>query len=285
MIDLHCHILPGVDDGPDQFEEAIEMLKIACSEGTRSIVATPHIHHPDGYQQPVCAKHLVERLNAYARNEFLEIKVFLGAEYYISQDFKSYLVDIKNFTINNSNYVMIEFDAQVELELMLEACADITRMGLVPIIAHVERYRAIHDHPICMEQLRSVGALFQMSSNAIFDDHEQMIWGLKCIGTGLIDFIASDGHRMNCRKPLMDRAYKRLLDQFGPKTALRLMTQNPDAVLRNDEILTFEGFDLAAEQWRTKAGLSSVFQSWDPWIATSLFVIGAAGLLLGLIQL
>lgn len=284
MIDLHCHILPGVDDGPEGFEEAIEMLNIACGEGTRSIVATPHIHHPDGYRQPVCARHLVQRLNAYAKEQFLDIKIFLGAEYYISQDYKNYLADVKNFTINNSNYVMIEFDAHAEVDLMLEACAEISRLGLVPIIAHVERYKALHEHTDAMEQLRFVGALFQISANVIFEDHENKTWGLKCIGTGLIDFVASDGHRMDCRKPLMDRAYRMLLDKFGPKTALRLMTQNPDAVLKNDEILTFEGFDLTQEQWRTQSVMGHVFRSWDPWIAGSLFVMGTIGLVIGLIR-
>ena len=146
--DLHCHLLPGIDDGSRTIEESIETLRRAEKEGVTEIVLTPHYIENTRYNcNNKNKKELFVKLNDAMHEAGIDIKLYLGNENYMSENFVELLKNKEIMTINNSRYLLFEFPLNQIYQNSKEVLYELVTMGCVPILAHPERYRDFQKHP------------------------------------------------------------------------------------------------------------------------------------------
>ena len=169
-VDIHSHILYGVDDGPDNIETSIEMMKIAYDEGIRKIVATPH-YHPGkctmGYEQ---LRRNFELFKEQMKDVCPEIELALGREIYYTSDILDDLEAQAHLTMEDSKYILIEYHPTVEYSYLRTSISNVMQMGYMPVIAHIERYMCVlEDWKLALE-LKNMGAVIQVNAGSVIGD-------------------------------------------------------------------------------------------------------------------
>jgi protein-tyrosine phosphatase len=232
MIDLHCHILPGLDDGPATIEESLAMAEIAVADGITKIIATPHIQGPE----PTAAEisEVTSTLNRALQEKDIGLEIIPAAEVY-AMTAPTLLSDR---TINKTKYVLIEFPLT---HLPAEAgrvIFDLRVNGYRPIIAHPERIPNVIERPELIEALLDDQVYVQItaaSPTGRFGPGPK-----KCarylLANGLVDFLGSDGHSSEFRKPRLSDGLAAVGKIIGRTEALKLVTDNPAAVLEGREV-------------------------------------------------
>ena len=157
MIDLHCHILPGIDDGPAELETSINMARIAADDGIKTIVATPHIK--DVLHNKVKLLELVTQLNIQLESRNIPVHILLGGDVFIMNN----PMLIKDYTINDSRYILIEFPHNYLPNKSKDILFTLAIQGLCPIITHPERNIAIMKNPNLLLDLLYGNILVQMN--------------------------------------------------------------------------------------------------------------------------
>ena len=251
FIDIHCHLLPGIDDGSSSIVETVEMLRIAHRRGTRRIVATPHAF------QPMFATHsLVALCGAFSRmtaeltdmasysdHSFLEeIEVHLGSENLVTPEFLQALEESKVLTLGGSRYLLVEFPLFMPFLLIVSAVDQILEREMIPVLAHVERYEAFHEELERLDELRNRGCVIQVNAEAFGNGHsnERSELALSLAKSGLVDVIASDGHDLKVRPPDLSGAFERLSKEFPEDTVDQWMSENPARILANQNLASTE---------------------------------------------
>lgn len=232
MIDIHCHILPGIDDGPKHIDESLEMAKIASLDGITTIVATPHIKEPLPPAEDIEIK--VAALNDRLTEKGIPLSVLQGADVSSSVDVSS----LHAYTINRTRYILIEFP---HLYLPGNAKDIIFRLmmhGYRPIITHPERNLSILENPKLFLELVDAGLLVQITADSLtgafgLDIQECASYFLK---KGVVNFIATDAHSSRERRPELSGAVKIAARILGKEQANRLVTLNPGNVLQGKTI-------------------------------------------------
>lgn len=214
MIDIHSHILPGIDDGADTIETTIEMLKVIQTNGVKTVFATPHYYR--GYYE-----NSYELVKTYAAdiknwisktNTDIHVELLPGQEVFINNyTLRSYKEGIIG-TLNNTRYMLVELPFDHLENSTLDVIYELRLLGVVPIIAHPERYSYIIEKPSNINQLVSEGCLFQINSGNIEGGINKS--AKKAADTlikhGICDFIASDIHRINSRYSKVVSAYEKV---------------------------------------------------------------------------
>lgn len=215
MLDIHCHILYSLDDGAKSIEESATMLKIANDDGIKKIYASPH--YVSNYFEPDYDEIIqkVELLNSIAEQKNLDIKVFPGNEVMLDKNTKHLLKEKKIITLNNSKYILIELPMDNLPDYALDEIYELRVLGLIPILAHPERYKFIIDKPYLINDLVKEGCLIQINSGSIrgvFGKNVQKT-ARKLIEHGICSFVASDAHSSNIRKPKIKEALEIVKEQ------------------------------------------------------------------------
>ncbi|NLY43115.1 MAG: hypothetical protein GX066_03910 [Clostridiaceae bacterium] len=238
MIDLHAHILPGIDDGAGDEEAALSMLQMAAKDGTKHIVATPHyIHGIINNNKPVvCEK--VRLLNEKLQKSDIDIQIYPGSEVFICPEIPRLLDMDEICTLNHSSYILIELPMMSIPPYTKEIIYQVRLRGKVPIIAHTERNQQIANDPNKLYELIEMGALSQVNASSI-----KGIFGKKVreaaytlLRHNMVHFISSDAHNCRGRSPKMGKIREVIQSEFGSRTAACLFKQNAWAVL-NDKPL------------------------------------------------
>ncbi|HAE42809.1 MAG TPA: hypothetical protein DCG34_07805 [Clostridiales bacterium] len=240
MIDLHCHILPQVDDGSESLVESMAMIDIAYNDGIRTIVATPHRNHPVDFRNRESIEETFQLLVSKVKNQYPDMKLYLGSELFVSKDFLEVLDDKPyNLTINGSRYVLIEFDVSASFSFIQSAIHELLVRGYIPILAHVEYYEALFDQFERIRTLKDEGVAIQVtSSNLIGKNGLKMQSFIKrLIAMGMVDFVSSDAHRSTYRRPLLKDAYNLTASWVGDNEAQRIFIDNQQAVIDNESLL------------------------------------------------
>jgi protein-tyrosine phosphatase len=232
VIDIHCHILPGIDDGPRHIDESLEMAKIASRDGITTIVATPHIKEPPYPWENIGIK--VAELNERLGEEGIPLNVLQGADVSFTVDVSS----VHGYTINKTRYILIEFP---HLYLPGNAKEIIFRLmmhGYRPIITHPERNLSILGTPKLFFDLLDTGLLVQITADSLtgafgLDIQECASYFLK---KKVVHFIATDAHSVRERRPELSGAVKIAARILGKGQADRLVTLNPGHVLQGKAI-------------------------------------------------
>lgn len=251
MIDIHTHILPGIDDGSKDVDYSIKMLKIAEDNGIKKIIATPHFYrgYYENEYEDVCK--YIENLKKKIVEISIDIEIFPGQEIFLDNHT---LQLYKNGTIkglNDSKYILVEFSMETMPKQALDILYELKIAGSVPIIAHPERYLYFMKKPSLINEFIEENHLFQLNSGSIkglFGKGVQKL-AYTLIEHNLCDFIASDAHSTGRRSPKIEEAII-----AGDKLSRGLK----DKVIKNAErILTNSNIDSYAEKIKEKKSIFS----------------------------
>ena len=231
MIDIHNHILPGVDDGAQDSSESIAMLQMAQADGIELIVATPH-HFPIVRQDPSSyASRLRDQIVEKSRTK---ITVRLGQEIAISEDVPRGLLDRKLLSFEQSQYVLIELPFFDYPDWVDGVLAEICRDGFTPIIAHPERNTEVQKDPNIITAIREKGMLTQINAGSLlghFGDAANET-AIKLLETESVDVIASDAHSAHgFRLPVLSDALELAGRITGFSQVERMVSETPRAII------------------------------------------------------
>jgi len=229
MVDIHSHILWGLDDGAKTLEESVSMLRLAADAGTTDIVATPHANYEYAYEPELVR----ERIAALSCSVAGKPVIHQGCDFHLSFDnIQSALLDPAPFLIDNGPYLLVEFP-DASLSGMSQVLRKLLDRGLVPIMTHPERN--LHLHRIPSEFLKWIeqGCLVQVTAQSLFGRFgktaEESAWAM--LRRGIVHFVASDAHDTKDRTPRLDAAFEAVSEECGSDRARRLFLDNPRAVL------------------------------------------------------
>lgn len=233
LCDIHCHILFGVDDGPSDIEESIEMLRQAERDGIENIILTPHFRHGMFEYDLERVEENFRALKARIQKENIKINIFLGCEYHINsliiQDIKSGRVH----TLNDSRYVLIEFSYTSPSQELLDYVYKLVSRGYIPIIAHAERYESLQKNISLCDELKDKGALIQVNAASILgeDGFKLKRTARKMINYDVVDYIASDAHDMAMRKNHLAKCYAHMVKHLEVSYVDDLFSHNFNRII------------------------------------------------------
>lgn len=240
MVDIHCHILPGLDDGSDNIEESVRMARLAVDGGTNAIIATPHSNIPDSYQN-YFDKLYVEKfklLKSRLAQEKIPLKIYPGNEIFASGNLVELIKSKKLLTLCNSDYPLIEFGFTEQADSVFEKLQRLVAEGFTPIIAHPERYAFVAEDEFAPLRLKNIGCLLQINKGSLKGNfgRDAYIVSHSIVGHEIADFAASDAHSPYMRTPFLADAHEIISDIHSEEYADLLLNINPNKVLENKKI-------------------------------------------------
>ncbi|MBR3243113.1 MAG: capsular biosynthesis protein [Parasporobacterium sp.] len=233
IADIHCHILPYVDDGAQEKEESRKLLKMQFEQGVRTVCCTPHLRKgmfetPDEeiFEQ-------FERFRERAGALRKRMRFYLSREYFCDSSFISRLERDEVIPLGDSRFLLTEMSSQYSEEQIFDYVKIILKNGYRPLIAHVERYPSITKSPIQIQDLIDTGALIQVNAGSILarEGYKQSAWCKKLLKEGLVHVVASDSHDSESRPPEMDKVCDYISKKFGEDYARELLRINPLTIL------------------------------------------------------
>jgi protein-tyrosine phosphatase len=226
MVDIHFHLLPGLDDGPDTLELTLEMIEAAAADGTTHIVATPHASPRYVFDPKVVAERLAEVRGLAGE----KVKIVSGCDFHLS--FEN-LQDVQRrpeiYTIDGKSYLLVEFADFSIPPTIDDTFHGLQLAGITPIITHPERNRILRRHTDWLDKWAGRGCVIQVTAGALlgrFGPNAQQI-AEQWLATDRIHVLASDAHNVTSRPPGLGEAYRRVVELRNEETALALCVENP----------------------------------------------------------
>lgn len=234
MIDIHCHLLPGLDDGAQSMEQALGIARQLQAAGFQSIIATPHVFEGRDYLNPEKILKAVEELNEHLTLENLDLKIYPGAENYIFPDMAKWVIEGKLMTLGNQGqYLLVElprldiphYTDQVFFELQVA--------GITPVLAHPERYKRLNEEPSRLIEWVRRGILFQVNLRSLSGHYgpEAQEFARWMQEQELIHFIGSDAHRVGRSMEAYQPELRLLREVSNIEFPEFLMRKNPAKIL------------------------------------------------------
>lgn len=235
MIDIHSHILPGVDDGARTLEEALEMAEMAVRSGVKVMAVTPHSNQPEAFEnydsREVRRKY--HKLKEALAEENIPLQLVRGMEIFATEDVVDMIKLKKVVSLNHSHYYLIEFAFNISPHYIERTIQNVLQSGKVPVIAHPERYYCVQDEPNYLYHWRKMGALAQMNKGSVFGRFGNYSGRTAeiLLKHRLVNCIASDAHGADMRTTDM-REIKLYLDRHFSEDASELLLHiNPKGIL------------------------------------------------------
>lgn len=241
MIDIHAHILPGLDDGADSPETALMMASAAAESGVTAMIATPHCNQRgiyENYASPLLTARL-ERLRGDIAAAGIGLELYQGMEVFGTPDVPRLLHEGKLLTLGGSRYLLIEFafrEDPLYMDRLIHALLD---DGVIPVVAHPERYVNLQDIPDIIYDWVCDGAGVQINKGSLFGRfgrHAQRL-SMALLWNDLVTCVASDAHGAQMRTAEMANAQEFLTVEFSAALAGRLLTENPGRILHDQPLL------------------------------------------------
>ena len=235
MIDIHTHVLPGVDDGAPDDETALAMCKMAAEAGTTDLVLTPHSNAQFRFDP----KHTEEKRQ--------EMQTAVGEGFYLHRgcdlhldlrNIEAALANPSDFTINGHTYLLVEFSEEILMQGTARVFRQFEEAGIVPVVTHPERNRLLRGNLRRLAKWVERGCLLQITGQSLlgsFGERAEQA-AIAMMDSGLVHFVASDSHNLNGRPPTLDEAYEAVADRWGDKEADRLFIDDPWAALWGEKI-------------------------------------------------
>lgn len=234
MIDIHHHCLPGVDDGPREWDEAVELCRIAREEGIETIVATPHVLR--GRWKQFAIGELRSRLEELRARVGESPRLVLGSEYFFGHDVLEVLHDGTAIVpLAGSRYVLIELAANAVPPLIEQPLFRMQLEGWIPVLAHPERNAVLQAKPEVLDALVEGGVKAQITAGSLTGAFGPAARHAsdEFLSRGLVHFVATDAHDPNKRPPRVREAVDVLRTRVAPHVVDALTRSNPQAVLEN----------------------------------------------------
>lgn len=235
MVDIHTHILPGIDDGARNWDDAYEMAARACDSGVDTIVCTHHANIP-GY--------IENYNNRYLDNLFYEFRarleeggfpltVLRGMEIYSTPNVVNHVNRGELLSLNRTNTCLIEFGFDESPDFIKDTVMDFLDFGITPLVAHPERYYCVQEFPEIVVDILRMGGLTQVNKGSILgrfgrEEERTSEWMMR---HDLVTCIASDAHRPNIRTTDMSEIWKYVVRRYSKDVAWRLMDENPRKIV------------------------------------------------------
>jgi protein-tyrosine phosphatase len=230
MIDIHCHLLPCVDDGAKSWDVTLGMCRLAEQDGVTHIVATPHANNEFSYDRALHSA-LLEELRGRAPG----LSFSLGCDFHLSYDnIEDAMNHPERYAIGDTRYLLVELSEYSAFNVS-QTLYKLQTAGLVPIVTHPERNPVILGNPELLNEFSDVGCLFQITANSLTG-----FWGKPpqklceaMLKKNMVHFIASDAHGLRSRPPILSEALRAAAKIVGLDAAKKLVDANPCAVLTN----------------------------------------------------
>lgn len=237
FVDIHAHILPGVDDGARDLSQSLALLKHAGSQGIGAVLLTPH--YRGRYHSNVRGKltAIFEELCEAAKIECPGMELYLGCEVGYELDVSEKITDGTVLSLNNTRYVLLEFQEKSFRSRIMDGVLEVLNFGYIPIIAHAERYEAFRNRPQLVEEVAELGALIQINAQSVLG---KLGFGIKrychkLLKAHLVHFVATDAHDLKERRPELKSCYQLIRKKYGQAYADALFIRNGRAVLAGED--------------------------------------------------
>jgi protein-tyrosine phosphatase len=247
MIDIHSHILPGLDDGAGSLEESLAMARLAVADGIRTVVATPHVVTGLYSNSREAILAAVAQLQKALQENGIDLTILPGAEYRLEPDLPRRLARGELMTINDTGrYLLVEPPATLLPGYTRQVLYELQLRGLTPIIAHPERNAGFTKEPSRLHELVTGGALVQITAGSLTGllGSRAAANARAFLKQGCVHFIASDAHDSSDRTPLLSPAAREATNLTGAEEGRRLVSVNPGRAIQGERIEAGEITDL-----------------------------------------
>lgn len=226
MVDLHCHILPGLDDGAKNMEDSLAMAEMAVADGTTHLVATPHSSNDYSFDFSV-----VRRLRDELQEKIGDrLTLATGCDFHLNpENLATLRLDARPFCINQRDYLLVEFNEFSIPPAMDHTLHDLQLAGLHPVITHPERNSILRTNPGRLANWARHGCFAQVTAGSLlgYFGNGARRAAEQWIEQGCVHFVASDGHNLTSRMPKLDEAFRAAASMFGEEKANALFNENP----------------------------------------------------------
>ena len=239
MYDLHSHILPGVDDGPAEIKDSIEIARIAAANGTRAILATPHRKDVTELSSVGHIREVTAELRRRIESENIPLALSLGMENHIDTTLPEDAAAGKALTMNGSRYILVEmpfFGSIEEHDYVEDALRGLQAQGLVPVFAHPERIEAFQLKPALLKRYIGMGMLSQLTRGSLLGHWGEEVrrFSLELLSNGMAHILSSDTHSPHPpRTPELGEALRITSEIVGRQRATVMVNDTPRAILKD----------------------------------------------------
>ena len=238
MIDIHCHILPEVDDGSRSLNESIEMAMIAKEQGITKIVNTSHYHPDFRYKKGEELLKELEDFNNVLKENMIDIEVVIGNEIYYTKDLIKEIDELDFYTLNNSRYILIELPPTNFPKDLCNIVYELKEKNYIPVFAHVERYREVQENPELIYEVINAGAIIQVNSHSILGKSGKELQKVcnTLLNRNMVHVVGTDAHSSKRRTPIFLDAYKYVSEKYSTGMADDLFIKNNNAIINNEAL-------------------------------------------------
>lgn len=235
MYDLHCHLLPGIDDGPPELAVSLEMARIAAGDGILVTACTPHIHHGVYDTQPSAIAAGVSALRIALAEHDIPLQLVEGSDAHVSAQFVAEIRSGRLVRLNQSRYILFEPTHHVLTPGMDDVLFDILAAGYVPILTHPERLQWASDHMDLLRRLADSGVWMQITAGSLAGRFGKRAEALaeEMVSEGLAHVIATDAHSIRRRPPLLSEGLRAAERLVGAEEARHMVVTRPLAVIED----------------------------------------------------
>ena len=242
MIDIHAHILPGVDDGAKNWEQSLEMAQMAVQDGIRTMVATPHLFKGRTIDlsqindKEIILQH-VAQLRQKLTEEQIPLEIIPGCDFPLGFESLKLLDEGRALTINDANrYLLLELPDTSLPPAIEEICFYLHSRGITPIITHPERHMIIQEMPYKLKRLIDLGCLVQMTGNSLTGWFGRRVKKIsrQLVKQGCVHLLATDAHDPKGRPPLLSEAVTELSRLVGENRARAMVSDIPGKIIAGE---------------------------------------------------
>ena len=267
MIDLHSHILPGLDDGSPNVDESVSMAKIAVADGITLMVCTPHVVKGIYDNDTPLILSSIRSLQRILSDRGIALELALGADVHVAPDLPVTVGTDFIPTLNGSRYFLLEPTHHVLPPKLEELATRMMNIGIVPIITHPERLSWITQHYGVIERLNAIGCLMQITAGSVTGAFGKTVryYAERLLDEGRVDILATDAHNTSSRPPVLSKARDMVARRLGNQAAAKMVMDRPAQILTNRTVAASglsvqgKGNPRASE---TKGGLGNLLGNW-----------------------
>ena len=239
-VDIHCHILPGIDDGPSTPADSVDLCRALVRDGFTTVIATPHqLGRYEGQNGPPEVRRAVAKLRLILAEQKVPLNIVAGGDVRVDHRLDAMLEADDICTLaDGGRYLLLELPHETYIELR-NLIADLTRKGRTVVVSHPERNEVLNRHPQAVEPWLEKGAVLQVTAGSLLGDFgahaAAAAWNW--LEQGRVHLVATDAHHAKYRPPVMTEAIGQISHRVGEAVAKRICVENPLRVLLGEAVV------------------------------------------------
>lgn len=239
LIDIHCHLVPGVDDGADTLYDAGKILQMEYWNGVSAVIATPHFRPGMFETTQEKVDRQFQKVAQMAGKSRSGMRVYLGCEYHSAPSLVTDLKEGRRPTMAGSRYVLVEFSGRHTYTQIRNQIYELTAAGYRPIIAHAERYPCLVNDPLLIEELVNAGAQIQLTAASVMGEagRSSKRFCKKMLKEHYVTYIATDAHDITYRKPDLGACASYVAKKYGVEYSKDIFINNPREIIKEGKAL------------------------------------------------